>query len=416
MKKKSKKIAYPLVFSLLLSGCSYHDGKFTCFDLTDDNSKSLAHRQAAEKFWASVRPKTNLSEAHYRLGLHYQQIGEYDKAIGEFNKALRNDRGYCKAYNGIAMTHDLRKRCEDAHAAYEKAVECAPEAAYAYNNYACSSFLCGDYGKGLELLRKAELLAAGDTRIKNNLRIAGAVSIRDNLSEYYTTAEPPLPAAKKQPQPAPPLPVREIIPEVPAPQAPEVPAPAENSDNPVALAMDMNGKAAGKQMLAIPGVPESPVRQAAPAPPEAIAAINPLVEADEPTPAAILPIPLEIEVSNGNGTTGMAKRSAEFLRGRGFTVRSITNARHFRFEESVIYYKEEYLQAAKELAAIIPGTPNLERVGTLEKPFIGVKVLLARDLAALRFPESHAGSGDDRQTEKFRSEVITASNIQVRYR
>ncbi|EKD35050.1 MAG: hypothetical protein ACD_75C02077G0003 [uncultured bacterium] len=122
-----------------------------------------------------------------------------------------------------------------------------------------------------------------------------------------------------------------------------------------------------------------------------------------------------VEVSNGNGTTGMAKRSADFLRGHGFTVRSITNAKHFGFEESVIYYKEGFLQTAKDLAAVIPGVQELEKVESMAKPFVSVKVVLGRDLVTMRFPDGYAGLADYRQIKQVKDTVITASNHPVRY-
>lgn len=385
--RKRYSIAYPIVIFLFLSGCSYYDGKLALFDLTDENRKHYAHRQAEARFWASVRPKTNLSEAHYRLGLHYQQMGEYDKSIREFRKALRNDRSYCKAYNGIAMTYDLQKRCEPAFAAYEEAVECAPDAAYAYNNYACSSLLCGDYEKGFELLQKAASLAADDTRITNNLRIARAISIRESISELLPPAEAPLPSAGMEPAPAP-VPAQPAGPEAPCLAGPAAMEPPAPSGNPVALAMHEDHKKTGQQSLAPAGTPEISEKRTS-APPAPVAAEDSDTENDNLMPSPSFPIPVHaaIEISNGNGTTGMAKRSAEFLRDLGFAVRSITNARHFRFAESVILYKDEYLQDAKDIAAVIPGAQNLERVEALEKSWIGVKVILGRDLAAARFPE-----------------------------
>jgi hypothetical protein len=121
-----------------------------------------------------------------------------------------------------------------------------------------------------------------------------------------------------------------------------------------------------------------------------LAAIKILAEKNK---IVISPIPTlaAIEVSNGNGTTGMAGRSATFLRNHGFQVKRVTNAQHFRFEESVIFYREGYLQAAQEIAAIIPGAQHLRKIETMAKKSIGIRVLLGRDLVAMRFPDGFSG-------------------------
>lgn len=362
-----RKLTGPRVLScsltvfLFLSGCSSFNKQFSYFNMLDEKKRTLSNKKAAEKFWASVRPVSTLADSHYRLGLHYQQSGEYEKAIGEFTKALGNDSSSCKAYNGIAMSYDALRRCEPAHAAYAQALQCAPDQAYVYNNYACSSLLCGDYGKGVELLQKAEQLAKNDTRIKNNLRIAQNIVFHESKSDYFGLGQMTIP----------PLPKKEL---------------------PVAMS---------KVQIEVEA--------------ETVGQITPLAPSSAPPPptSPVHPASVAIEVSNGNGTTGMAVRSADFLRGHGFKVQNITNAMHFRFQESVIFYREEYLQVAKELAAIIPGVQNLEQVETMAKSSVGVRVLLGRDLATLRFPEnasSIAGSSD-RQTPQLPTPTVADANI-----
>ncbi|HBG17954.1 MAG TPA: hypothetical protein DDY32_01360 [Desulfobulbaceae bacterium] len=409
---QSAKVLYLPLFCLLANGCSYYGGQFTYFDFTEGDKKTLADKKAAEKFWASVRPKSSLSDAQYRLGLHYQQMGEYDKAISEFTKALRFDSSYCKAFNGIAMTYDLQKRCEPAHNSYEQAIQCDPGEAYVYNNYACSSLLCGSYGKGMELLQKAESLAASDIRIKNNLRIAQTIAIRENLSGYLVSENLPQPVATDGapsiaaqdvalPDPVPTIPDENAMNVVPSQEVSEM-----VTDNPPARDEIATESSAREIFPALPQTAKTDIPSAANK--EIIAVATPAIPSPEP-------IKVAIEVSNGNGTSGMAKRSADFLRGLGFTVRSVTNAKDFRFEESVIYYKEEHLQAAKDLAAVIPGAQNLEKVESMAKPSIGVRVLLGRDLASIRFPDDYSELADYRRSEQLQPAVVTVSNDLVHY-
>lgn len=389
MKNRAKRLTHfakilcLCLMGLLTSGCSYYGGQSSSSDFTDDSKKNLANRQAAEKFWQSVRLKSNLSDAHYRLGLHYQRVGAHDKAIGEFTQALRNDGSYCKAFNGIAMTYDLLKRCEPAEESYERAIQCAPGEAYLYNNYACSSLLCGNYSKGLELLRQAEHLAGNDTRIKSNLKIARTIAIRENLSGYLKDRELSLPTTEKAPLPA----TTQALPDLQAPpeSVPGAPAGQGAADVPAADALTHSPEVYTRY----------PVAESCPVLPQKADIIIPIGENKndmlDSAPAIPTPAPkkVAIEISNGNGTAGMAKRGADFLRGHGFTVRSVTNANHFRFAESVIYFREEHLQAARNLAAVIPGVQNLKKVESMTNPAIGIRVLLGRDQTGI-FPVNNS--------------------------
>lgn len=406
-----------LVLGMLVSGCSSHDKQFSYFNMLDEKKRTLSNKQAAAKFWSSVRPVSTLSDSHYKLGRHYQRKNEYDKAIKEFAKALRNDNTYCKAYNGIAMSYDALRRCEAAHASYAQALQCAPDQAYVYNNYACSSLLCGNFGQGVTLLLKAEQLAGDNTRIKNNLRIAQKIEVRKNISDYLSGGQVPLPVT----EPVSALPLTESEKTLIAP----VYAIPEQSLQTVSKESDINDIPAGNDPpppSAAPTVETSVTFTPSAAPYDAdpvklIAEKSKRIVFSDPTIPLLRTASVAIEVSNGNGATGMAGRSADFLRGRGFKVRSITNAKHFRFEESIIFYKEGYLEVAKELATIIPGAQNLEKVESMGKASIGVRVLLGRDLVVMRFPEGVAGLAglSDPKTEHLLTATVSVSNNLVHY-
>lgn len=419
----SAKFLCLLIFLLLVNGCSSHDKNFSYFDMLDESKRTQGNKRAAEKFWSSVRPVSTLSASHYRLGRHYQQQGEYEKAIGEFSKALRNDRTYCKAYNGIAMSYDALKQCEPAHASYAQAMKCAPDQPYVYNNYACSSLLCGDYAKGVELFLKAEKLAGDNQRIKNNLRLAqtmvehkstigmAAGRLTDMVAEQSLTSAA-LPESEK------------TMIDQPVYRLPEETAPPKLSQELLNMTVDAPISDIHPSLLlpaaeeAISQPPDISTINSTPTVVEAIRLvaekikrihpINPSIPTSRPS---LNQSTAAIEVSNGNGAAGMAGRSAAFLRDHGFKVSSITNAKHFRFQDSKIFYKEGYLHVAKELAAIIPGAQNLEKVDTVVgKAPIGVKVLLGRNLVDMRFPDRLKGiavfSGK-------KSEPLLASNVTV---
>ncbi len=67
-----------------------------------------------------------------------------------------------------------------------------------------------------------------------------------------------------------------------------------------------------------------------------------------------------IEVSNGTGRSQMASRISQFLDSEGLSAKRLTNAEHFRHQESVIFYRREWLRKARELAAHLPVEVRLE--------------------------------------------------------
>jgi len=63
---------------------------------------------------------------------------------------------------------------------------------------------------------------------------------------------------------------------------------------------------------------------------------------------------LNIEISNGNGVRHMARNMGTYLNPKGFNVNRLTNADHFNYPETKIYYQKGYEQDALRLAKEIP--------------------------------------------------------------
>jgi len=94
--------------------------------------------------------------------------------------------------------------------------------------------------------------------------------------------------------------------------------------------------------------------------------------------------PLNIEISNGNGVRHMARNVGAFLNPKGFNANRLTNADHFNYSETKIYYQEGYEQDALRLAKEIPGhqeIPNLIEQNQMITR--AIKVLIGKDLVSL---------------------------------
>jgi tetratricopeptide (TPR) repeat protein len=90
---------------------------------------------------------------------------------------------------------------------------------------------------------------------------------------------------------------------------------------------------------------------------------------------------LDIEISNGNGVRHMARNVGIYLIPDGFRATRLTNADHFNYPETKIYYRKGFRQDALRLAKDIPGrqkSANIIETNQIKKRVI--KVLIGKDL------------------------------------
>ena len=91
--------------------------------------------------------------------------------------------------------------------------------------------------------------------------------------------------------------------------------------------------------------------------------------------------PLNIEISNGNGVRHMARNVGTYLNPKGFNVNRLTNADHFNYPKTKIYYRKGYEQDALRLAKEIPGPQKMAKVIELNQMMRqAIKVLIGKDL------------------------------------
>ncbi|MDH5299451.1 MAG: tetratricopeptide repeat protein [Desulfobulbaceae bacterium] len=127
------------------------------------------------------------------------------------------------------------------------------------------------------------------------------------------------------------------------------------------------------------------VSAASDVPASASMAVTPSAEGEK------LPVPNQlvachawgIEVVNGNGGLGTARKWGAYLAGRGNDVMRIANADHFHYATTTVYYCEGYLQEAYQLAKEIPLYQNMARVTRFDNPHVKIKVVIGQDLARI---------------------------------
>ncbi|HXU93959.1 MAG TPA: tetratricopeptide repeat protein [Gallionella sp.] len=87
-----------------------------------------------------------------------------------------------------------------------------------------------------------------------------------------------------------------------------------------------------------------------------------------------------IEVANGNGVAGLAKKVAGFLHKDGDVKARLTNQKPFQVASSQVQYRTGYREQAQSLASALPGKPGITQTSNLRAD-ISVRVLLGKDQA-----------------------------------
>jgi hypothetical protein len=108
------------------------------------------------------------------------------------------------------------------------------------------------------------------------------------------------------------------------------------------------------------------------------AAVAPLAPAAPVTPPA--PVPeSRLELSNGNGVTGMAARLRSWLSSQGVKTSRLTNDLPYNQSQTVIQYRHGHEQAAKQIAQALPAATAQTSEHSDLSPRTDVRVLIGRD-------------------------------------
>lgn len=92
-------------------------------------------------------------------------------------------------------------------------------------------------------------------------------------------------------------------------------------------------------------------------------------------------VPMRLEVANGNGVRGMARKTAQVLLQAGFPAARLTNQRPYRQKATEVHYGFGMLPEAVRVSALLPGEPLL--VPMEVPPYEGaVRVVIGRDMVA----------------------------------
>ena len=314
------------------------------------------------------------SQALYQTGRYFQGQGRYEQAIAAYSQVLKANPDHVDAHNALGVTYSQQGRPELAEQQFRAALEIAPDTARVHNNLGYHLMGSGRLEEALASFERALALAPKDAMVTANMAVA-----REKLGLRTDVQRPTVPQAAAQPVAA-----------VLAPTQALASAPAPD------VTMQLDRLSDGMWALRS----STAAQPATVAGPRTAAAARDQIEV-YPRSVAVVPSPAatgnriaaeaRIEIANGNGATGLAKRVWHLLAPHGMERPRLTNDKPYGVVTSRIEYVAGAEQVARDVNAGLPAQLPLARVPVLERN-VSVRVLLGKD-----FPRNAAAVVADAQ-------------------
>lgn len=336
-------------------------------------SSCASYQSAGNETWSikpftSVRDSNLKPDAFYQLGRYYQGQKRYDQAVLAFRKALAADKNFAEARNGLGVVYAMQGKYAEALEELQVAVRLSPNAAHIYNNLGYAYYLHGLYGEAVAALEKSAELQPGNQSAYNNLGLAYAkAGNKDKSLQAFTRATQSVTQQN----------AGEVAVATPDSGSKQMTASSVEPEQTLSLPKD-------RGVIAKPSVSaelvESRSRMVAIAPNVYELRTNavPVQATEKPNPATRK---FHLEVSNGNGVTGMAKKVAKFLYGDGLPTTRLTNQKPHQLPTSQIQYREGYQAEALRLKSSLPNPSALVQSEGL-RVNIDVRLVLGKDAIA----------------------------------
>ncbi len=306
------------------------------------------------------------AQDHHRIGKELSGQGQHEKAIAAYIEALVLNSRFVDAHNALGVSYARLGRYEDAIRSIQTAIALAPKSAYLHNNLGYAYLLQESNGKAESALEEATRLDPSHESAMINLLVA-----RQRLGKPLLLPQAKKTAPSEQSQQ---LMGEEIVgTPLPAPVLEQPPTPKKRPEHTfrtpeaklVAIAPNV-------YELRIPEAPSSTSMAMAPK----------ALPAPSPVPAAMMEVSskrVRVEVSNGGGIRGMARRVAQFLSGNDQIAQRITNQRPFNQATTQIEYRAGYRADAERIGGSFPRQVALAESQSLNRD-VEVRVVLGKDV------------------------------------
>jgi len=290
-----------------------------------------------------IKPVTRVNHANgsprimYLLGRYHQGKLDYQKAIAAYERALEVKPDYVEVHNGLGVIYSMQGKHELSLRHFHKAIELAPQETYLYNNLGYAHLIRGNFAEAIKSLSKAVSLDPENKRAHWNLAIAQ----EKNRSDDIVVASQP------------------------------------NPDNSSSIVTQELSKTDTDEVS-----DHITTRFRENADSQLTSVISPADDLDAHDKNSRLPDNknIRLEVSNGNGITGMAKQISVFLQQRGVASVRLTNHQTYNQNKTEIYYRSENYHQAYQINQMLPVPVKLVESDQLRHD-IQIKILLGQDFS-----------------------------------
>lgn len=340
------------------------------------------------------------AQAYYQLGRYHQ--GQKRLALAEkaYLQAIAADDRHVDALNALGSLYAERGELDRSAQIFEKATAMAPDAAYIHNNLGFAYYLQGRLDQAYSAVRKALSIDPGLERGWGNLEriaVAGAeAALIETAKLRRLEALPPELAAQATP----------AEPAVASEPGAIVEAPPPTSDLALGPPTQTNTHVAGVFEPAAAATAASATNRSTPVEPlvpenenrifggrfvlvssdREVVANGGTIEifADKSASAQAMNerqmsfAAIRIEVSNGNGVSGFARRVGSQLRSNNLQVTRITNNVSFSLDTTEIQFEPRHEDAARALASRFNLTGHFVPTPKA-RPGADIRIVLGRD-------------------------------------
>jgi tetratricopeptide (TPR) repeat protein len=359
-----------------------------------------------KQFASTLRPYRGDPDTLYQQACYLKKRKKYKLALSVLKDAILADPTHVKAYNAMGVIYDILGDFPRAVEAYQSVLRLNPDLAYVQNNLGYSYFLQENFDSAIEAFKAAIVLDEGNERYHNNLGVVYAKKgLYDQAFKEFMTCRDEANAHLKMAQVLSQMnkhdraKVHFFISSKLRPGFQQsrtgsttVDALTESGERHASRNVDdhlprrpnrveVDGKGKKKYWLKID--PESYQTTENDNSKTIISKLNDMPELKDITneiEKQYSPREVTVEISNGNGVSRMATRVGNYLRKKGIKVTRLTNAEHFNFEETMIYYNWDHLQDAFKIAREIPGYQDMEKFRRTGQKSVNIKVRIGKDL------------------------------------
>ncbi len=322
-----------------------------------------------------VRHSRESPEMYYALGRFYLAQSRYDEAAKAYERALALKSDYEEAASALATAYAMQGRYDLAIAKLQAAIERSPQAAYLHNNLGYVYYMQRRYNEAIDALQTAlRLERANAFALRNLVLVQAALGGGDKSSAAVAHAGASTPGAAPESTRVPPAPQATGEVQQTSPLRPQTAASGTSETTHANISI-------------VPLAPSIYELREPPQVPSTAPVSGPsLVKDTTPIKA------FRLEVSNSNGTTGMARRVAAALKREGMNPVRLTNQRPWQ-HGTEIQYSEGYALEGAALSHMLGQEAVLIRNDRLRRD-INVRLVLGKDVRdETAFVSPREGSG-----------------------